>query len=210
MVNGNKHHNVQPELNGHSNDNRINATNQTCLPSNAAANGAGRDANSSSPAVSDADLADLVGMTEQQTSATSRPAQPASVSHSPPVQPTPADILQWLEYPQVRQAIFALVAEEAMRSGSPLGRAVGIRPQRIVFRKPRKTQHFDVFLFFSRSICEYRLLEVISSPRRLHDYSTFTCVVPANCRLFQFRCVWCQSLERFLLQAFSRPDWSLA
>ena len=88
-----------------------------------------RDANSLSlKAVSDADLADLVGMAEQQTSATAR-SQPASVSHAPPVQPTPADILQWLEYPHLRQAIFALVAEEAMRSGSPLGRAVGIRPR---------------------------------------------------------------------------------
>ena len=59
-------------------------------------------------------------------SATTTAAGFASMSGAVGRAPTPSEILQWLDYPQVRQAIFALVAEEALRSQSPLGRAIGL------------------------------------------------------------------------------------
>jgi hypothetical protein len=41
--------------------------------------------------------------------------------------PTPEQIIGWLEHPEVRQAIFAMIAQEALASRSPLGRATGLR-----------------------------------------------------------------------------------
>ena len=41
--------------------------------------------------------------------------------------PSPEQIIRWLDYPEVRQAIFAIIAQEALANRSPLGRAIGLR-----------------------------------------------------------------------------------
>ena len=70
-----------------------------------------------------------------------RSDQSTSVSSEPQeLRPTPnaspsADVrqvLEWLQHPQIRQEIFAIVAQEAMRGQSPLGRALGLGPQQHV------------------------------------------------------------------------------